>query len=152
MPRDLLREDVRAELISSCDMDGVSHGHVTPRAEWFAGVRIRISELNVAVSEFPPADLEYLCTLVNGIIGPGLPYRRMQRQFHFLTPYRPELLPDLLESVIIPVRNNGSEDGEGDGFANKKYNSLSCVWEDWDIAIAFKLGGGPHWGGSWALY
>jgi hypothetical protein len=144
-PRDLLNDDVRAELIRRAGLDGVSHYPVIlkQREEYFAAVRTRIAEKNVEVAEFPPADLEYLCTLVSGITGPGLPYHREAQQFAFVSSIEDEELKYMVENVTVPIR-----DDEGGG-----YNELTDIWGDWEIAIAFKIGGGPRgWGGSYALY
>ncbi|CZR64668.1 uncharacterized protein PAC_14566 [Phialocephala subalpina] len=142
-PRDILKDDVRAEMIKRAGLDGV-YGHLVnlkQREEYFAAIRTRIPE-NVEVAEFPPADLEYLCTLVSGITGPGLPYHREMKQFDFVSPIDEHQLEDMVEVVTVPIRNV-----EGDS------NELTFIWEDWDIAVAFKIGGGPRsWGGSYALY
>lgn len=64
-PRGVLSDDVGADVISRNNLDGISHGPIDPelRVKYFAAIRARISK-NVVVTEFPPADLEYLCTLV----------------------------------------------------------------------------------------
>jgi hypothetical protein len=144
-PRDLLNDDVRAEFIRRARLDGVAHHPVNlkQREEYFASIQTRIAEKNVEVAEFPPADLEYLCTLVSGITGPGLPNHRRAQQFAFVSSIEDETLKYMLESVTVPIR-----DDEGGG-----YNELSDIWEDWEIAIAFKIGSGPRgWGGSYAIY
>ncbi|KAK4543199.1 hypothetical protein LTR36_005749 [Oleoguttula mirabilis] len=142
-PRDLLSEDLRPELTRLCNLDGVDHKPVDPqkRADYFSAIQTRISEKSVVMTEFPPADLEYLCTLVSGVTGPGLPLHREQKQFHFVSPLEDEVLEYMTENVVVPNR----DDEEG-------YNELTYVWEDWEIAVAFKIGGGPRsWGGSYAL-
>ncbi|KAG4433789.1 hypothetical protein IFR05_010728 [Cadophora sp. M221] len=55
-------------------LDGVSHIPVNleEREEYFSAVRGCFPE-DVEVDEFPPADSEHLCTLVSGIVGPGMP-------------------------------------------------------------------------------
>jgi hypothetical protein len=144
-PRDVLNDDVRAELIRRARLDGVAHLPVNleQREEYFAGIQTRIAEKNVEVAEFPPADLEYLCTLVSGVTGPGLGYHRTAQQFAFVSAIEDETLKDMLESVTVPIRSD-----EGGG-----YTEWSDIWADWEIAIAFKIGGGPRgWGGSYALY
>ena len=72
-PRDVLEEIVRADLTRLCNLDGVSSRavNVELRGEYFDRVRARIAEKNVEVTEFPPAGLEHLCTLVSGVTGPG---------------------------------------------------------------------------------
>jgi hypothetical protein len=144
-PRDLLADDVRAEMIRLGGLDGVSHRpvDVEQRQESFAAVGARIAEKNVHVAEFPPADLEYLCTLVSAITGSGLPYNREAQQFAFVSSVEEQKLQDMLENVTVPIRDEGGE----------AYNELTYVWEDWEIAVAFRIGGGPRsWGGSYALY
>ncbi|KAL5617633.1 hypothetical protein FOBRF1_006381 [Fusarium oxysporum] len=97
------------------------------RREYFAGLKAKIEERGVEVAEFPPSDLEYLCTL-----------------FDFITPLRRGKMKDMMEAVGLPVRNDA---GEGE------HSQLTWLWEEWEIAIAFKIGGGPRgWGGSYALY
>lgn len=49
-----------------------------------------------------------------------------------------------MEAVGVPVRNDAGE---------VEHNQLTWLWEEWEIAIAFRIGGGPRsWGGSYALY
>ncbi|KAM0080583.1 hypothetical protein ACKRZS_007243 [Fusarium odoratissimum] len=146
LPRDVLDEGVISLLISSASLEGVDDDPVDPsrRREYFAGLKAKIEERGVEVAEFPPSDLEYLCTLVSGITGPGLPFHREASQFDFITPLRSEKMKDMMEAVGVPVRNDA---GEG------KHNQLTWLWEEWEIATAFKIGGGPRgWGGSYALY
>jgi hypothetical protein len=143
--RDLLSDDARAELVRRARLDGVAHGPVNLklREEYFAFIQARIAEKNVEVAEFPPADLEYLCTLVSGITGPGLPKHHDAQQFDFISPIEDEELKYKIENVTVPIRDDGGE----------RDNALTYVWEDWEIAIAFKIGAGPRgWGGSFALY
>ncbi|PNP81448.1 hypothetical protein FNYG_05254 [Fusarium nygamai] len=145
-PRDVLDENVIASLIWSASLEGVDDDPVDPslRRDYFAGIEAGIIERGVEVAEFPPSDLEYLCTLVSGITGPGLPFHRETSQFDFITPLRPGKMKARMEAVGVPVRNY-----TGDG----EYNQLTWLWEDWEIAVAFKIGGGPRgWGGSYALY
>ena len=144
-PRDLLNNNVRAELTRRASLDGVSHFPVNleQREEYFATLRTYIAEINVEAARFPPADLEYLCTLVSGISGPGLPYNRESQQIDFVSSINNHELKDMVEDVTVPVR-----DYEGGG-----YNKITYSWEDWEIAIAVKIGGGNiSNGGSYALY
>jgi hypothetical protein len=99
--------------------------------------------MNVKVAEFPPADLEYLCTLVSSITGPGLPYERESQQIAFVSPIEEHELKEMAEAVTVPIRD--SKEG--------KYNELTYTWEDWEITVAFKIGGGNCGDcGSYALY
>ncbi|PMD36837.1 hypothetical protein L207DRAFT_515328 [Hyaloscypha variabilis F] len=144
-PRDLLNDDVRAEIVSRARLDGVAHRPVDlkVREEYFAFIQTRIAEKKVEVAEFPPADLEYLCTLVSGITGPGLPNYRQAQQFDFISSIEDRELDYRKENVIVPIRNDAGE----------RNDALMFVWEDWEIAIAFKIGAGARgWGGSCALY
>ncbi|KAJ4033532.1 hypothetical protein NW756_013803 [Fusarium oxysporum] len=128
LPRDVLDECVISLLISSASLEGVDDDPVGPslRREYFANPKAKIEERGVEVAEFPPADLEHLCTLVSGITGPGLPFHREASQFNFITPLRRRKMKDMMEAVCVP---------------------------EWEIAIALKIGGGPRgWGGSYALY
>ena len=143
-PRAVLNDDFLSSLIEPARLDGVSHYPVNLalRERYFAGVRTHIEALNVEVAEFPPADLDYLCTLISGVTGPGLPFHREVRQFDFITPIEDENLEEMMAAVEVPIRDGGED-----------YNNLTFIWEDWEIIVAFKLGGGPRgWGGSWALY
>ncbi|KAF5542354.1 hypothetical protein FPHYL_11538 [Fusarium phyllophilum] len=145
-PRDVLDESVISSLISSASLEGVDDDPVDPslRQEYFAGIKAGIAERGVEVTEFPPSDLEYLCTLVSGITGPGLPFHREVSQFDFITPLRPGMMKAMIRAVGVPARNDA---GEGE------HNQLTGLWKDWEIAIVFKIGGGPRgWGGSYALY
>ncbi|SCO80552.1 uncharacterized protein FRV6_04765 [Fusarium oxysporum] len=129
LPQDVLDEGVISLLISSASLEGVDDDPVDPsrRREYFAGLKAKIEERRVEVAEFPPSDLEYLCTL-----------------FDFITPLRRGKIKDMMEAVGVPVRNDAGE---------VEHNQLTWLWEEWEIAIAFKIGGGPRgWGGSYALY
>jgi hypothetical protein len=144
-PRDLLRDDIRDEVVGLTGLDGVSPADMDleGREKYFAAVRARIAELNVEVAEFPPADLAYLCTLVPGISGPGLRYHHDSQQIEFLTAL--EDADRVLEDfVMVPVRY--------DAPAELPYHQLTWVWEDWEIAVAFQIGQAPFPGGSFALY
>jgi hypothetical protein len=144
-PRDVLNDDVRAELIRRARLDGVAHRPVNleQREEYFASIQTRIVEKNVEVAEFPPVDLEHLCTLVSGVTGPGLGNHRAAQQFAFVSAIEDESMKHMLESVTVPIR--GDEGGE--------YNEWTDIWTDWEIAIAFRIGSGPRgWCGSYALY
>ncbi|EXK46441.1 hypothetical protein FOXG_10948 [Fusarium oxysporum f. sp. lycopersici 4287] len=126
---DVLDEGVISLLISSASLEGVDDDPVDPslRREYFAGLKAKIEERGVEVAEFPPSDLEYLCTL-----------------FDFITPLRRGKMKDMMEAVGVPVRNDAGE---------VEHNQLTWLWEEWEIAIAFRIGGGPRgWGGSYALY
>lgn len=145
-PQDVLDESFISSLIPSASLEGVDNDAVDPslRREYFAGIRVSIAERGVEVAEFPPSDLEYLCTLVSGITGPGLPFHREACQFDFITPLRPGKMKAMIQAVGVPVRNDVEE---------TEQNQLTGLWEDWEIAIAFQIGGGPRgWGGSFALY
>ncbi|KAF5704618.1 hypothetical protein FMUND_12424 [Fusarium mundagurra] len=145
VPRDVLNEGVISSLILSASLEGVDNDPVdlSLRREYFAGIKAGIIERGVEVAEFPPSDLEYLCTLVSGITGPGLPFHRETSQFDFITPLRSGKMKAMIQAVGVPVRS----DAEGG------HNQLTGLWEDWEIAIVFKIGGGPRgWGGSFALY
>lgn len=102
---------MRVELIRRARLDGVAHRPVNlkQREEYFAGIQTRIAE-NVGVAEFPPANLEYLCTLVSGITGPGLPYHRTAQKFAFVSSIEDENMEYMLEDVTVPIR-----DDEGGG-------------------------------------
>ncbi|KAF4332935.1 hypothetical protein FBEOM_13253 [Fusarium beomiforme] len=147
-PRDVLDEGVISSLISSASLEGIDDDPVDPsqRREYFAGVKASIEETGVEIAEFPPSDLEYLCNLVSGITGPGLPFHQEACQFDFISPLPLDhsLMKDMMKTVCVPIRNNGGQE---------EYNELTYIWGEWEIAIAFKIGGGPRgWGGSYALY
>ena len=145
LPRDVLNDDVRAELTRRARLDGVVHCPVNleERKEYFAAIQTRIAEKNVEVAEFPPADLEYLCTLVSGVTGPGIGNHHAAQQFAFISTIRDETMKNILHSVAVPIR--GDKEGE--------YTEWTDFWPDWEIAIRFRIGSGPRgWGGSCALY
>jgi hypothetical protein len=146
-PRDILNDDVRAEVIRRARLDGVALGpgpvNLEQREEYFAGIKTHIAEKNVEVAEFPPADLEYLCTLVSGVTGPGLGNHHYSQQIEFVCCIEEHRLEDMVKSVTVPIRGD-----EGGG-----YTEWSDIWTDWEIAIAFKIGGGNFAiGGSSVLY
>ncbi|KAK0124753.1 hypothetical protein ONS96_008635 [Cadophora gregata f. sp. sojae] len=144
-PREILDEDLRVELTSLCNLDGASSRPVNRdlRREYFDGIRARIAEKDVDVAEFPPKDLEYVCTLVSGIIGPGIPNHRKAQQIAFVSVIENESLDDMIKSVHVPSR--GDDGGEPDPWTE--------LWPEWEITVAFQVGGGPHeWCGSYALY
>ncbi|TVY45431.1 hypothetical protein LOCC1_G003723 [Lachnellula occidentalis] len=146
-PRDLLNDDVRADVISHYDLDGVSNlpVNLNERQEYFVGLRANIPE-SVEVAEFPPPDLEYLCTLVSAVTGPGLPCYRQHQQTNFISSIEELGMKVMTEYIFVP--NRDSEGGEGDC-------PLMGLWEDWKIALAFGIGDGPQdaeWAGSYALY
>lgn len=115
------------------------------REEYFAAIRTRIVELKVEVAEFLPADLAYLCTLTDGITGPGLPYERVSQQIESLSPFEEGVFRN---SVGVPVRYG--EDGDEELW--EKYAELTWIWTDWEVAVAFQFGRAPFTGGSFALY
>ncbi|KAF4943412.1 hypothetical protein FGADI_13439 [Fusarium gaditjirri] len=143
---EILDERFRNALIFEGCLDGVSHGLVdlAGRREYFAGVQASIARKGVEVAEFPPADLEFLCSLVRGVTGPGLSFHREVSQSHFITPLEFEEMEEMVKSVCIPIRDETGEE---------EYNSLTSTWENWEVAVAFKIGSGPRsWGGTYALY
>ncbi|KAH8696550.1 hypothetical protein BGW36DRAFT_398071 [Talaromyces proteolyticus] len=143
-PRGLLNDNVRTEFIRLASLDGVCNLAVNlkQREEYFTGLRNRIAEKNVEVAELPPVDLEYLCTLVSGITGPGLPLHREAQQTDFVSSIEDGGLSDMTENVTVPIRDNEVE----------SYNDFIDLWEEWEVSIAFKIGGSLFWGGSYALY
>jgi len=135
-------------------LDGVTHSPINlkQREEYFAAIRTRIPE-NVELAEFPPPDLAYLCTLVSGITGPGISYHHDAQQFAFISPIENEQqLEEMVEAVVVPIRDDGSGRPPEPSDFGVTYNQLTDIWTDWEIAVSFKIGGGPRWGGSYALY
>ncbi|KAK5111609.1 hypothetical protein LTR85_011787 [Meristemomyces frigidus] len=168
LPRVILRDDIRAELIRQARLDGVCHQAVDPqaRAEFLVAVRNRILEENVdrALEVFPPPDLEYLCTLVSGIIGTGLPFHQDCGQFAFVSSFRDHSLARIM-NVDVPLRNDedhDDEDHDDEDHDDEEHddedpmapgNEFDDIWEDWEIAVAFRIGVGIRgWGGSYALF
>ncbi|KAF5604787.1 hypothetical protein FPANT_1380 [Fusarium pseudoanthophilum] len=129
-PREILDEIVIPSLISSASLEGVDNDPVNPslRREYFNGIKASIAERGVEVAEFPPL---------------GLRVPLETSQFDFITPLRPGKMKAMIQAVGVPA----GSDAAGD------HNQLTGLWEDWEIAIVFKIGGGPRgWGGSYALY
>ncbi|EWY80704.1 hypothetical protein FOYG_16633 [Fusarium oxysporum NRRL 32931] len=120
LPRDVLDEGVISLLISSASLEGVDDDLADPslRREYFAGLKAKIEEREVEVAEFPPSDLEYLCTL-----------------FDFIALLRRGKMKDMMEAVCLPVRSDAGD---------WEHDQLTWLWEEWEIAIAFKIGGGPR--------
>ncbi|KAK6429237.1 hypothetical protein LTR95_014619 [Oleoguttula sp. CCFEE 5521] len=86
-PRGLLDPAVRTELIKKCKLDGIYHlyeGVRQDRDAWYARVRGILERRDATAGAFPPPDLEYLCTLVDGICGPGLPMHVFLHQYNML--------------------------------------------------------------------
>lgn len=134
-------------------MDGVSHGPVDlqRRADYFAAIRTRIAHFQVGISNFPPADLEYLCTLVDGVTVPGLPLYCELHQFDFLSPLGNGTLKERV-TAIVPSQPNDNDDIEDNGGVAEG-DELKYMWEEWDIAFASDVRVGPRaWGGAWALH
>ncbi|TPX11677.1 uncharacterized protein E0L32_007656 [Thyridium curvatum] len=142
-PRDILNETV----LSSSWLDGVYPGPVDPRREeYFAGLRTRIAETNIAMPELVPADLEYICTLVNAITGAGLPYYNLINGVEFISSLEDHDMEDMMDSVEVQVR-------DVDGTVPlEELTALTFFWEDWDIAVSFKIGTGEHDSGSYVIY
>ncbi|KAL7918370.1 hypothetical protein ACQKWADRAFT_304272 [Trichoderma austrokoningii] len=141
--RDLLNDDVRAELITRNSLDGVCDTPIdsSKREEWFSKIKANIAGKNIDLGcEIEvPADLVYLCTLVDGITGSGMPYHT-QTEIELLTPAEES---DGLDYIVVPTWND-TEDRE---------DILSGLWEDWEIALAFQIGKGPFaLCGSCAIY
>lgn len=141
---DLLCDSVREEMVSTHWLDGVDHSPVNRglRTAWFANVQARVAarddDAAVRVAPFPPPDLEYLCTIASGITGPGLFYHQLRRQITFI-------------DAIGPGNVNVDEEA----VLTKADPDLEWVWDEWDIAVACRLGQGPgpeHDGLSLALY
>jgi hypothetical protein len=146
-------DDVIAELVRSNYLDGVSPYPINPeqREELFAKIRTRVREI-VDVAEFPPADLAYLCTLVSGITGPGISYHHDAQQFDFISPIEHAQMLEEMVSVVVPIPEDDSGRPPQPEDFGVTYNQLTGIWEEWEIAVASKIGGGPRWGGSYALY
>lgn len=149
-PRDLLNDDIHDELIERAGLDGVHSlkPDLEAREKYFAAVRARILGLDVEVAEFPPADLAYLCTLVDGITGPGLPYNRVSQQIEFISRTGEGLERD----VGVPVRFDENEAWDESAGKSPPYDQLSFVWLDWEMAVAVQIGHAPFTGGSFAVY
>jgi hypothetical protein len=147
-PRDLLSDDaVRDEVVRRAGLDGVvcTEIDLEGREAYFAAVRARIAELNVGVvAEFPPADMAYLCTLVDSIIGPGWGVHRLSQQIEFISSPR---TAGLAESVGVVPRDDGNEELDENAWIE-----LMDWVEDWEIAVACKIGHAPFLGGCYALY
>ncbi|KAL6906906.1 hypothetical protein GGI43DRAFT_245332 [Trichoderma evansii] len=144
-PQDLFTDDVRAELIRRNWLDGVANRpNPTKREDYFAKIRANITGMDLHFGEefeSVPADLYYLCTLVDGIPGPALPSYTDATQIECITPSSDHI--DDLDYIIVPGWDDTGE--RTDIF-------LGC-WEDWEIAMAFQIGRGPFaLCGSCAIY
>jgi hypothetical protein len=71
-PRDLLSDELRAELIAATSLNGCRAAPVEAErnAQWFSDVQDEIQTKDFEAADFPPIDLEYLCTLASAITGP----------------------------------------------------------------------------------
>jgi hypothetical protein len=138
-PRGLLDPAVRTELVEKCDLDGIYHlpeDFPQDRKAWYAKVRGLLEERDATAGAFPPPDLEYLCTLVDGICGPGLPQHVFLQQYNML---------DIGESSR-PFDDDTVYIGE----------ALPADWclEHGDIELCVKIGRNEMhgWGGSYLLW
>jgi hypothetical protein len=52
----------------------------------------------------------------------------------------------------MPIRNKDSGRPCQPTDFSVTYNQLTGIGEDWEIVVAFDIGGGPRRGGSYALY
>ncbi|UKZ92114.1 uncharacterized protein TrAFT101_007082 [Trichoderma asperellum] len=142
-PRDLFNDNIRPKLLKY--LDGVVDGpNLTKREEYFARMKAIIAEENIDFGgefEFPPRDLAYLCTLVDGIIGPGLPDYIVSSQIEFISPTF-DGLDDL--GYVVPL---------WDDDLGHRVDMFFGLWEDWEIAVAIQTGRGPFaLCGSCAIY
>jgi hypothetical protein len=139
-PEDLLSEEVRPLLVTRCAFDGVEHTRDDPerRERWFEIIRNRISERGINTNAFPPLEPQYLSDTVSGVCGPGWFSWRVLTQLALLDMFLDDEQTILTKSRVHVRTDENDELG---------------VWEDWDIAVAVKIGEGPRgWGGSFALY
>ncbi|KAK5713652.1 hypothetical protein LTR15_011352 [Elasticomyces elasticus] len=139
-PRGLLEPAVRTELVKNCDLDGIYHlpeDFPQDRSAWYAKIRGLLEERDATAGTFPPPDLEYLCTLVDGICGPGLPQHIFWQQYDML---------GFAESSSAYDKNTVFV-GEA---------SLPIEWdlENGDIELCVKIGRNEEhsWGGSYLLW
>lgn len=143
-PRGLLESEARSELVETWDLDGVYHveDEQQDQAAWFAKIRSIMAKKGVPVSEFPPADLEYLCTLVDGISGPGLPYYQFIHQYDMLS-LATEGEIHSFDEVDVAV----DDDIEGILTDETQYEGL-------EVALCVKIGRNDEhaWGGSFILW
>jgi hypothetical protein len=143
--QDLLSDEVRPVLISRCAFDGCYHtrNDLERRERWFETIRTRILELGVSTEPFPPPELRHTASTVSGVCGPGLHYWRVPRQFALLDLLLGEEQLVLTKyRVLVPIKEGGETS-----------NNLTGIWEEWEIALAVKIGSGPRsWGGSYVLY
>lgn len=143
--KELLSDEKRAEVIEHCDLDGVENGPVDidQRSEYFTRVKANMPADNLITGigdlEFPPPDLEYLCTLVQAIPGPGLPLFRSRNQIEFISSIYEHGLENMAKCVFVPGRDS----------------HLTGLWEEWTIAVGVQIGAGPEdseWAGSFVIY
>lgn len=139
-PCDILNPENFAILAEHFGLDGTARGDVDAgkREQWLARLRgemSRLQEQSEDEAEWPedlPADLKALILNVRGIWGPGLPYWLARgRTSFFSSQLGLESAQKTRKRVFVPLRNSG---GQGD--------ELDIVWEEWDIAVAVKLGQG----------
>ena len=139
-PRGMLEPAVRMELVKSCDLDGIYHlpeEFPQDRSAWYATIRGLIEARDVTAGAFPPPDLEYLCTLVDGICGPGLTRYVFWHQYDMLDVA--ELCSDYDDDKV---------------FIGKASLPADWVSEDGDVELCVKIGRNEEhgWGGSYILW
>ena len=70
-----------------------------------------------------------------------MPNKRIAQQISFVSVIEDESLEDMIQSVYVPERRDGEEYNYEREF---KWEPWMDLWPDWEIAIAFQIGGGPH--------
>lgn len=154
----MLSGDARREFMSDWDgTEKLPSGHDQKhRRQWFEDVKAYLhtrGRRRVELVEWPPSDLEYLCTLVGAITATGGTDYQFTSQTELLSdigPY-PTSRENTKEGFLMKATDSKRQTGEG-------FLEDFETWEafkGWDIAVAVKIGFGVRdapAGGSFALY
>lgn len=152
-PQDLLAIDhVRESLIIRYSLDGLHHDSIdaATRSAWFATLNNAIAVVSLEAGmprpESLPASLKYLCTLVCGICGPGLPNWRFLHQVDFIARASQVAMEGEVKTAARVTK--GMRNPEVFDFHSQITHDLmmhwgddiAINWEDWEISLAVRIG------------
>jgi hypothetical protein len=160
----------RSQIIRRLWLDGVNHDPVNYelRKKWWGSIWMAILKKKdiITPEQFPPGlpnDLQYLTTLVDGVLGPDV-LRDHEKQFRDFVPsfadienssIRKALLEGKDDGLCVPCLGNWKENPRSlEREDLEDYNNyLPGIWSDelsghgeWDIAVGLSLSSWPYAG------
>jgi hypothetical protein len=138
---------VKSEMIKTFEMDGVSHDPVDleMRKKWWDSIWAAIVNFkdDIPAEQFPPGlpdDLQYLSTLVNAVLSPGLDDWRETQHRDFIPPVDEHDLSQVGYGMVsVPCLGNWMDESRGfsDEDSNDYNNYFGGQWckDGWDIAV-----------------